>query len=104
GGHYYCSGMLALDERGALTGQGPGEQTARILANLGILMEDLGLDWEHLMIARIFTTRLDLFAEINQAWERVFDGAVPPPARTSLGVSALPMGALVEMEFTFYKA
>lgn len=103
GGHYYCSGMLPVDEDGALVGTGPGEQAAQILANAQILMEDLGLGWENLVMARIFTTRLDLFPEINRAWEAVFDGSVAPPARTSLGVAALPMGAQVEIEFTFHK-
>ncbi len=56
-----------------------------------------------LMIARIFTTRMDAFAEINAAWEEVFTDGTTPPARTSVGVSALPLGAAVEIEFCFYR-
>ena len=104
GPHYFCSGMLGLDnDSGELVGEAPGEQARSILANLRLLMEELGLNLEDLVIARIFTTRLDRFGEINAAWEEVFDGTVTPPARTSIGVAALPLGACVEIEFTFYK-
>lgn len=104
GPHYYCSGLVAVDPAsGKLLGEGAGEQADRILANLRLLMEDLGLGFEQLVMARIFTTRMDRFADINAAWEAVFSPGVEPPARTSVGVAALPLGAEVEMEFTFYK-
>ncbi|MDY6982514.1 MAG: RidA family protein [Pseudomonadota bacterium] len=105
GPHYYFSGLLAQDRQsGALVGASPGEQAGKILENLQVLMQEFQLGFEHLAIARIFTTRMDLFAEINAAWEKVFSNiAAEPPARTSIGVAALPLNALVEIEFTFYK-
>jgi 2-iminobutanoate/2-iminopropanoate deaminase len=104
GPHYYCSGMVALDSKtGQLQGNSPGEETAVILANLHLLMDDLGLCLDDLVQARIFTTRFDCFAEINQAWEQLFVPERVPPARTSVGVAALPLGASVEIEFIFYK-
>lgn len=105
GAHYYMSGLLSQDRQsGALTGDNPGAQAAKILENLQVLMEEFGLGFEHLAIARIFTTRMDKFAEINAAWEKLFNNiGEAPPARTSIGVAALPMGAMVEIEFTFYK-
>ena len=105
GPHYYFSGLLAQDRQsGALVGDGVGEQAARILENAQVLMQEYGLGFEHLCIARLFTTDMSRFGEINTAWEAVFNN-IPhaPPARTSIGVAALPLKALVEMEFTFYK-
>jgi 2-iminobutanoate/2-iminopropanoate deaminase len=52
--------------------------------------------------ARIFTTRFEEFPAINAAWEQAFAGSTRPPARTSVGVAALPLGASVEIEFAFY--
>jgi len=106
GPHYYCSGMLAQDRQsGALVGNTVGEQAEKILENLQVLMREFALGFEHLAMARIFTPHMEQFAEINAAWEAVFSNIdVPPPARTSVGVTALPMGAKVEIEFTFYKA
>ena len=105
GAHYYMSGLLAQDRQsGALTGDTPGEQAAKILENVQVLMEEFGLGFEHLAMARIFTTHMDKFGEINAAWEKVFNNiSEAPPARTSIGVAALPLAAKVEIEFTFYK-
>ncbi|HTQ99698.1 MAG TPA: RidA family protein [Candidatus Acidoferrum sp.] len=105
GPHYYMSGLLAQDRQsGVLVGDSVGEQAAKILENVQVLMEEYGLGFEHLAIARIFTTDMSRFGEINAAWEQVFNH-IPhaPPARTSIGVAALPLKALVEIEFTFYK-
>ena len=105
GAHYYTSGLLGQDRQtGKLSGATPGEEAATILENMQVLMAEFGLGFEHLAMARIFTTRMDKFAEINTAWEAVFTHInEAPPARTSVGVAALPLGATVEMEFTFYK-
>jgi 2-iminobutanoate/2-iminopropanoate deaminase len=105
GPHYYMSGLLAQDRQtGTLVGETVGDQAAKILENLQVLMTEFGLEFEHLAIARIFTIQMDKFAEINVSWEKVFNNiTAAPPARTSIGVAALPLGAKVEIEFTFYK-
>ena len=105
GPHYYFSGLLAQDRQsGALVGDTVGAQAAKILEHAQVLMQEYGLGFEHLAIARIFTPEMDKFGEINAAWEQVFNN-IPhaPPARTSIGVAALPLKARVEIEFTFYK-
>lgn len=104
GSFYQVSGMVALDPAsGRLVAGGPGAETSRILANLMLALPDYGLTLDHLLIARIFTTRFDAFAEINAAWEAVFDDKTIPPARTAIGVSALPLDASVEIEFSFVR-
>jgi 2-iminobutanoate/2-iminopropanoate deaminase len=96
------SGMIALDPvTGALLAGGPGAEAAAILAILQRALPDYGVTLDQLLIARIYTTRMDLFGEINAAWEAVFTADMVPPARTSVGVAALPLGASVEIEFTF---
>jgi 2-iminobutanoate/2-iminopropanoate deaminase len=99
------SGMIALDPAsGELVAGGPGAEAAAILRGLQRALPAYGVSLDELLIARIYTTRLDLFGEINAAWEAVFTPGVIPPARTSIGVSALPLGASVEIEFTFVQA
>ena len=105
GPHYYFSGMIALDNlSGKLVSGGVGRQTETILENLQILMKEFGLRWGSLAFARVFTTDFESFGEFNEAWESLFDRIeTPPPARSSVGVSDLPLGASIEIEFVFYQ-
>lgn len=105
GPFYEISGMIALDPiAGTLVEGGPEAETARILATLRAGLAELGMTWDNVVSARIFTTRFEDFPAINRAWEGVFTADVAPPARTAVGVSALPLGATVEMEFRLYRA
>ena len=72
----------------------------RIFDNLQLALPDYGLDLDALCTARAYLSDFSTFAEFNHAWESVFAGR-PLPARTTLGVAALPLGAAVEIEFTF---
>jgi len=104
GDTYQMAGMIALDHAsGRLEAGGPEAEARKILANLLKALPDFGLTLDDLLIARVFTTRFDDFPSINKAWEEVF-GAITPPARTAMGVAALPLGATVEIEFTFQKS
>ena len=104
GPFYHFSGMVALDPKtGTMATGGVYNESATILANMQTFAAELKLNLSHLASARIYTTKMDEFSDINRAWEEVFAGAVVPPARTSIGVAALPVHALVEMEFMFYR-
>lgn len=105
GPFYYSAGMIALDaESLKLVAGGPEQETAKILETMQRAAGSLGLGLEHLISARIFTTQFERFSDINKAWDRVFmPGGEAPPVRTSVGVSVLPLGASVEIEFVFYK-
>lgn len=100
----FVSGMVALEPAtGALVDGGLAEQTQRIFDNLMLALPDYGFTLEQLCAARVYTTRFERFAEFNEVWERQF-ARIDPPARTAVGVSALPLGALVEIEFCFHQA
>ncbi len=101
---YKSAGMIALDkDSGQLEAGGVGAETRKILANLLAALPDFNLTLADMVSANIYTTRMDEFRDINAAWEAVFTQDVRPPARTSVGVSALPLGAGVEIEFMFYR-
>ncbi len=100
GGFAFVSGLLGLDRAtGALVPGGAFEQAERILANFRELCAEQGWSLAQIALARIFCVDLAAnFPHVNRAWEAVF-ADVPPPARTSIGVAALPLGGLVEIEF-----
>ncbi len=105
GPFFKTAGMIALDaQTGELISGGAGAETAKILANLSSALPDFDLTLSDLVSAHIFTTDMSAFPAINLAWEKVFSADGHLPARTAVGVAALPLGAAVEMEFILYKA
>jgi 2-iminobutanoate/2-iminopropanoate deaminase len=95
-GILYCSGAIPLDPEGNQVGDTPAEQATQCLRNLGAVAEAAGTALEHALRLTIYTTRLEDFAAINQAYESFF--ASDPPARAAVGVAALPKGVLVEID------
>ena len=104
GPFYKTAGMIALDKNtGQLEPGGTGAETAKILSNLLEALPDFDLSLDDLYSVTIYTTRFDQFPEINKSWEAVISADRRLPARTAVGVSALPINATVEMEFWFCK-
>ena len=103
GGFAFVAGMVGLDAESALVNGGAYAETAQVLSNMKRLAAEQAWPLEHLAFARIFCTDFSRFGEVNRAWEEAFAG-VEPPARTSIGVAALPLGATVEIEFQFVVA
>ncbi|HEV2975499.1 MAG TPA: Rid family detoxifying hydrolase [Solirubrobacteraceae bacterium] len=96
-GLLFCSGQIPLDpDSGELVGATPAEQALRCLENLGAVCAAAGTTLERAVRLTIYTTRLDDFAEINDAYASFF--VERPPARAAVGVAALPKGALVEID------
>ena len=97
------AGLVGLDpESEKLITGGPGPETGQILRNLKTAMNDFGLRLDDMVIAHIYTTSMARFPEINQEWDGFFTGQSILPARTAVGVSALPINASVEIEFQFF--
>lgn len=98
----FVSGMVALEPAGGgLVDGGMATQTQRIFDNLRLALPDYGFTLAQLCLARVYMADFAQFDVFNAVWERQF-ADVAPPARTTLGVSALPLGALVEIEFVFH--
>jgi len=99
GGFAFVSGLIGLDpSTGTLADGDVYRQSRQILENFAALCDEHRWPLEDLVVARIYCVDFARFPDVNRAWEERF-ASVAPPARTSVGVSALPLGALVEMEF-----
>ena len=97
GGLLFCSGQVPLDpDSGELVGDSPAEQATRCLQNLKAVCEGAGTSLDNAVRLTIYTTDLAAFPEINEAYGEFFDS--DPPARAAVGVSALPKGAMVEID------
>jgi 2-iminobutanoate/2-iminopropanoate deaminase len=96
-GHLFVSGQVHLDpETGALIDGTPAEKAKRCLDNLTIIAEAAGAKLENAVRVAVYVTDISVFAEMNEAYATYFPS--DPPARTTIGVAALPMGAEVEMD------
>ena len=93
----YCSGAIPLlPADGSLVDDSRGAETARCLENLAAICEAAGTGLERALRLTVYTTDLDSFAEINEAYAAFFGDE--PPARVAIGVAALPKGARVEID------
>jgi reactive intermediate/imine deaminase len=73
-------------------------QTIRVIDNLKVVLGGIGLGLEHITMARIYLTQFERdYAELNALWPSFF-AADKLPARTTIGVTALALGALVEID------
>lgn len=96
-GLLYCSGAIPLDPAGELVGSGdPAAQARRCLQNLEAIVAAAGGSLGEALRVTVYTTRLEEFPAINEAYAGFF-GEVPP-ARVTIGVAALPKGAEVEID------
>jgi 2-iminobutanoate/2-iminopropanoate deaminase len=97
GAALYLSGQVAQDpDTGKLIEGDVAAQTTRIFANLQVILKTADRDLRHIVKVTVFLTDMADFAEMNAVYTRHFD--LPYPARSTVAVKALPLGARVEIE------
>jgi 2-iminobutanoate/2-iminopropanoate deaminase len=97
GGMLYCSGQVPLDPAtGKLVEGSVGDQTRRCLENLRLVCQAAGAELADAVRMGIYVTDMGTFAEVNEAYGSFFGEG--PPARSTIGVAALPLGAAVEID------
>ncbi|MEQ8315759.1 MAG: RidA family protein [Gammaproteobacteria bacterium] len=93
----YCSGQIPLDpETMEIVSGGIEAQTRQVFANLAAVAEAAGPGLGNAVKLTIFLTDLNDFATVNEIMAESMQE--PYPARATVQVSALPKGALVEVE------
>jgi 2-iminobutanoate/2-iminopropanoate deaminase len=93
----FVSGQLGIDSAsGELVEGGIAEQTAQVMRNVAAVLEAAGSGLDKLVKTTIYLVDLGDFAALNEAYAESVGSQ--PPARATIEVSALPSGALVEIE------
>jgi reactive intermediate/imine deaminase len=101
GGFVFVTGQLATDadDDSLPLPEGIEAQTAKVMANLQRVLKGLGLGLEHVVSARVFLTDFARdYAPMNTLYASYF-AADKRPARTTVGVTHLARGGLVEIDF-----
>ncbi|MEW5995964.1 MAG: RidA family protein [Candidatus Zixiibacteriota bacterium] len=93
----FCSGQIPLDpQSGEIVGTDAGEQTQRVMENLGAVLKAGGADFSHVVKTTIYLADMNDFAAVNEVYAAYF--ASDPPARATVQAARLPKDVKVEIE------
>ena len=96
-GFIFLSGQVGQDPAtGALIDGDAAAQTEQIFKNLASVLEAAGKTLDDVVRVGVYLTDMNDFAAMNSVYGKSF--AQPYPARTAIGVAALPLGAAVEID------
>ena len=97
GDRVYTSGQVAQDPAtGKLIEGGVAAQTEQIFHNLKVILEAADKSLADVVKVNVYLMDIKRFTEMNEVYARHF--VAPYPARTTIAVAALPLGAEVEIE------
>jgi 2-iminobutanoate/2-iminopropanoate deaminase len=97
GGFVFTAGQIALDPATMQVIEGDVvAQAERVLANLIAVLEKAGCSWSDVVRTTVFLHDMADFPRVNEAYARALGDA--RPARSTVQVSALPRGVLVEID------
>jgi len=96
-GFLFTAGQIALDPVTMQIVEGDVvAQTERVFANLGAVLAAAGATWADVVKSTVFLTDMRDFPRMNEVYARVVGDA--RPARSTVQVSGLPRGVLVEID------
>jgi len=93
----FLSGQTPIDSQTGKLAEGDiVKQTKQCFKNLFNVLEAAGLGPDDVEKVNVFLTNMDNFAAMNEVYAQQF--SAPYPARTTIGVASLPLGAQIEIE------
>ena len=96
-GLVFISGQVHVDPNtGQLVEGSVGEQTNRCLENVAIVAAAAGAQLSDAVRMGIYVTDMGTFKDVNDAYATYFES--DPPARSTVAVAGLPLGAQVEID------
>lgn len=97
GDFVYLSGQIPLDPKtNEIAGTTIEEQAHQVMKNIGVVLEEMGLSYRHIVKTTIFMKNLNDFNTLNEVYGSYL--SEPYPARSCVQVAKLPKDVLVEIE------
>ena len=97
GGFLYFSGQVGQEPAtGQVVEGGIVAETERVFRNLAAVLKAAGKSFDDVVRVGVFLTSISDYVALNSVYAKHF--RQPFPARTTIGVAALPLGACVEMD------
>lgn len=95
-GLVFVSGQLPIDAATGVMAEGIEQQTKQSLTNIQHILAEAGLTMKDVVKTTVFLADMALFGDMNKVYATFFE--TDCPARSAVGVKALPKDALVEIE------
>jgi 2-iminobutanoate/2-iminopropanoate deaminase len=99
GNYLFCSGQIPINpESGKIDATDVEGQAQQVFANMRAVLASQGLTLNHVVKATVFLQSMADFPKVNPLYDAAFAGH--KPARSTVQVAGLPLGALIEIEVT----
>ena len=96
-GFLFTAGQIAIDTAtGQVVTGNVAAQTERVMANLAAVLATVGATWKDVVKTTVYLHDMNEFPVVNEVYGKVIGDA--RPARSTVQVSALPRGVLVEID------
>ncbi|OAK96603.1 hypothetical protein IQ06DRAFT_44970 [Phaeosphaeriaceae sp. SRC1lsM3a] len=94
-GIVYTSGTVPTFN-GSIVAGGIEAQTAQVIKNIGVILEEAGTSWDYVMKTTVFLANMSDYTAMNSVYSSMLPS--PKPARTAVEVGKLPGAFLIEIE------
>ena len=91
----YCSGQIAIDNKGILKNKSIEEETKQIIKNIAAVLKKAEMDFSNVVKTTIFLKDMNDFSIVNNIYQKTFENE--PPARETVEVSRLPKDVNIEI-------
>ena len=96
----FTSGQIGLDPATGNLVEGIEAQTKQVMSNLDAILKEAGSSFENVIKTTCFLNDMGDFATVNGIYAKYFKEGLP--SRSAVQVTALPKGALIEIEAIAY--
>lgn len=97
----FTQGSICLTPEGKLLEGTTEEQVHQTMKNLQAILEEAGFSFKHVVKTTIYLTDMSFYGEVNRVYGSYFSD--PYPARETVCVKELPLGAKVEISMIAFK-
>ncbi len=98
GNTLYLSGQIGIEPSTGKLLESFEDQARQVLTNVEEILKEAGYSKENIVKVIIYLTDISRFREFNVLYEEFFKDVDPKPARVTVGVKELPLGAQIEVE------
>ncbi|MDQ7038181.1 MAG: RidA family protein [Aquificota bacterium] len=94
----FLSGQIGIDPETGDLKKDFREQVHQVFRNVEEILKEAGYTMENIVKVTLYLKDISRFKEVNAVYEEFFKNVDPKPARVTVGVKDLPLGADVEVE------